>query len=241
MLARVLRHDIRNKLGVVQGNAETVRSETTDDEIAAMATRIEDASQQLLARADKQRSIVRLLVEPSTEVPLSLSDSVTDVVERLKGTYPEAAITVDVPSGLTVTTIPELRRAIEEVVENAIVHADRRPEITVDARTKDGAVELRIEDDGPGIPAAERQVIGERTEIDALRHSNGMGLWLVDHIVAEAGGTVRFADADPRGASSPSSSHGADAATAGTAGRGATPRRRLVVPGTDARRRRRTR
>ncbi|GAB6862106.1 hypothetical protein JCM17092_21950 [Haloplanus litoreus] len=199
VLARVLRHDIRNKLGVVQGNAETVRSETTDDEIAAMATRIEDASQQLLARADKQRSIVRLLVEPSTEVPLSLSDSVTDVVERLKGTYPEAAITVDVPSGLTVTTIPELRRAIEEVVENAIVHADRRPEITVDARTKDGAVELRIEDDGPGIPAAERQVIGERTEIDALRHSNGMGLWLVDHIVAEAGGTVRFADADPRG------------------------------------------
>jgi len=199
VLARVLRHDIRNKLSVVLGNAKTVRTETTDEEIAAMATQIEDASQQLLVQADKQRSIVRLLLEPSTEVPLSLADLVTEVVERLRETHPQAAITVDVPSELTVTAIPELRQAIEEVVENAIVHADRRPEITIDAQARDGTVELRIEDNGPGIPSTERQVIGEETEIDALRHSNGMGLWLVDRIVVEAGGTVRFADADHRG------------------------------------------
>jgi PAS domain S-box-containing protein len=200
VLARVLRHNIRNELNVVSGTAETVRMETDDGDIERMATRIEQASEQLLTQADKQREIVRLLLEPSTEIPLQLDEVVDDIVETLTAQYPHADITVEVPAELELTTIPELRQAITEVAENAIVHADREaPTVTISARCRDGMVEISVADDGPEIPAVERQVVTEETEIDALLHSSGMGLWLASRTVRQAGGTIRFAGVEPRG------------------------------------------
>ncbi|MFA9417279.1 MASE3 domain-containing protein [Natrinema sp. HArc-T2] len=202
VLARVLRHNIRNELNVVTGTAEMIRTEASDDDddLAAMAAQIIAASDQLLAQADKQREIVQFLLEPSTEQSLDLPAVVDDVVRHLERRYPQAAITVDVPASLELRTVPELEQAITELVENGIVHATQdTPAVTISVHSRDQLVEIRVEDDGPGIPAAERQVIAGEAEIDALLHSNGMGLWLVDHIVTDAGGTIRFEDAAPRG------------------------------------------
>ncbi|MFD1563192.1 MASE3 domain-containing protein [Haloarchaeobius amylolyticus] len=201
VLARVLRHNIRNEMNVIAGNAELIREQSDDnDEIVSMAARIIDASDQLLAQADKQREIVQLLSAPSTATMLELPAIVDDIVNGLEQRYPDAEFTVDVPADLELRTLPELEQAITEVVENAIVHDEQgTPEVTISARSRDRTVEIRVEDDGPGIPTAERQVIAGDAEIDALLHSNGMGLWFVDHVVTKAGGTIRFEDADSRG------------------------------------------
>lgn len=200
VLARVLRHNIRNDMSVVLGNAEMIREQTADDDVAEMAALIQRSSQKLLTKSEKQRAIVQLLLEPSAETPIDLSDLVTNVVERLEAQHPRAELSVDVPPDVQVTTLPEIGQAIEEVVANAIVHNDREvPEVTIGARLQSDAVEVRIEDDGPGIPPVERDVITGATEIDALLHSSGMGLWLVNHIVTQAGGAIRFEDAEPRG------------------------------------------
>jgi len=201
VLARVLRHNIRNEVNVIAGNAEMIQELSDDtDDIASMAGRIVDASDHLLAQADKQREIVQFLSAPSTTTTLELSAVVDDIVSHLEQQYPRADITIDIPADLVLRTLPELEQAIMEVVENAIVHTEHgTPAVTISARSRDRAVEIRVEDNGPGIPAAERQVIAGDAEIDALLHSNGMGLWLVDHIVTEAGGTIRFEDAQSRG------------------------------------------
>ncbi|ELZ22976.1 signal-transducing histidine kinase/response regulator [Natrinema limicola JCM 13563] len=201
VLARVLRHNIRNEMNVIAGNAEMIQEQSDDtDDIASMAGRIVDASDQLLAQADKQREIVRLLSAPSTTTTLELSAVVDEIVSQLEQQYSRAEITTDVPADLVLRTLPELEQAIVEVVENAIVHTEcGTPAVTISARSRDRLVEIQVEDNGPGIPAAERQVIAGDAEIDALLHSNGMGLWLVDHIVMEAGGTIRFEDAQSHG------------------------------------------
>ncbi|WP_242611597.1 MASE3 domain-containing protein [Natrinema hispanicum] len=201
VLARVLRHNIRNEVNVIAGNAEMIQELSDDtDDIAPMAGRIVDASDHLLAQADKQREIVQFLSAPSTTTILELSAVVDDIVSQLEQQYPRADITIDIPADLVLRTLPELEQAITEVVENAIVHTEcGTPTVTISARSRDRMVEIRVEDNGPGIPAAERQVIAGDAEIDALLHSNGMGLWLVDHIVMEAGGTIRFEDAQSRG------------------------------------------
>lgn len=201
VLARVLRHTIRNDMNVIAGNAEMIHDVADDnDEIASMAARIVDTTDQLLSQTDKQREIVRLLSTPLTITTLELPAVVDEIVSQLEQQYPQADITADVPAGLAFRTLPELEQAITEVVENAIVHAGQEtPVVTISVRSRDRMIEIRVEDNGPGIPAAERQVIAGDTEIDALLHSNGMGLWLVDHIVTQAGGTVRFEDADSEG------------------------------------------
>nr|WP_231751435.1 ATP-binding protein [Halogeometricum sp. CBA1124] len=55
-------------------------------------------------------------------------------------------------------------------------------------------VELRVTDEGPGIPDHERTVLrnGEET---ALVHGSGMGLWLVRTVVRRIGGRLRVRDA----------------------------------------------
>ena len=200
VLARVLRHNIRNEMNVIAGNAEMIQAEAADDDIATRATRIVAASDRLLTQADKQREIVQLLSAPSTEVPLEFPAIVDDIVTEFKRRYPQAVFTVDVPADFDLRTVPELEQAIREVVENAVIHAEQEsPAVTIRVRPREAAVAIQVEDDGPGIPIEERQVITGDAEIDALLHSNGMGLWLVDYIVTEAGGTVRFEDADGRG------------------------------------------
>lgn len=66
-------------------------------------------------------------------------------------------------------------------------HDDERRRSTPDV------VELRISDDGPGVPPEERAVLAGDREIDPLHHTGGLGLWLTDWIVSQAGGTVEIA------------------------------------------------
>jgi K+-sensing histidine kinase KdpD len=73
-----------------------------------------------------------------------------------------------------------------------VEHADTSPiRIDITIRPVDDGYELAVSDNGPGLPEHERRVItdGEETE---LRHSSGMGLWLVNWIIPEFGGTIQL-------------------------------------------------
>ena len=59
-------------------------------------------------------------------------------------------------------------------------------------------MEVRVADDGPGIPAAEVNVL-ERGYETPLEHGSGLGLWIVNWIVTESGGGISFDENDPRG------------------------------------------
>lgn len=50
---------------------------------------------------------------------------------------------------------------------------------------------LHVEDDGPGIPKQEIEVIDEGEET-ALAHASGLGLWLVEHVVSQSDGSLSF-------------------------------------------------
>jgi signal transduction histidine kinase len=67
----------------------------------------------------------------------------------------------------------------------------------------DGAVEIRVSDEGPGVPPAERERIFERfVRLDAARgRPGGAGLGLpIARCIAEAhGGTLVLADSGPAG------------------------------------------
>jgi len=198
-LDRMLRHNLTNELNVITGRAEMIADRTTG-EIAEWATVIERVAERVLDQAEKERDIVDFLSQPSSPAVVDVRKVATDVAERLGQRYPDADITVDVPAELELTTLPELERALEELVENAIVHTDRSPAtVTIRAATDESRISLTVEDNGPGIPDEERQVIVDDAEIEPLLHSNGMGLWLVKRIVTRAGGTIRFDTAADRG------------------------------------------
>ena len=87
-----------------------------------------------------------------------------------------------------------LRRLLRNLLENAQRHAGGGP-IEVSVQQQTGALELRVSDHGPGVPAAEREAIFEPFyRLPGTRERNGgsgLGLSLVRQIARHHGGTVR--------------------------------------------------
>ncbi|OYR42825.1 PAS sensor protein [Halorubrum sp. Ib24] len=105
---------------------------------------------------------------------------------------PVASLSVSYPRGVRAFTHPELDYAIAELVENAIEHAESTPRVRVDVTETTESVGISIRDNCPPIPPEERYVITDRWEMDDLRHTGGMGLWLVYWVANRSGGDLSF-------------------------------------------------
>lgn len=72
-----------------------------------------------------------------------------------------------------------LTQAISNLVENAIVHGDAPPQVTLDVRKNGDRVIFSVADNGPGIPAQEREKVLRRFyRMDSSRSRPGSGLGL---------------------------------------------------------------
>jgi signal transduction histidine kinase len=118
------------------------------------------------------------------------------VVAEYREAHPEATIEVDVPAGCDVASGDELRTAVSELVENALVHADGVAHVEVTAVERGDSVTLRVVDDGPGIPEPDRSVVSREVDIDQLTHSQGLGLWFVRWVMDACDGQLRLESTD---------------------------------------------
>ncbi|SCG71888.1 sensor histidine kinase [Micromonospora humi] len=131
-----------------------------------------------------------------------------ELLRGVAGRYPSPPVRVDVPAGAwwVEGDAGELRRVLVNLVENALRHADAEVELAVAGPV--GAYHLvTVTDDGPGIPAADRERVFARfTRLDDARARDaggaGLGLAIVRELVRRAGGTVELVDATP-GAAAP--------------------------------------
>ena len=198
VLARVLRHNLRNELSVIRGRAQTIRADA-DGRIAADAEPIVERSERLLKLGDQERRIVDILVENPDRTTLAVDALLERPVAAIRDAHPEATITVDAAT-VDVVAMPQMERAIEELLTNAVVHSDRSaPTVAVTVTVDDGRVGIEVADDGPRIPEMERRILVRGAKIEPLFHGSGLGLWLVYWIVTRSEGTLTFHENEPRG------------------------------------------
>ncbi len=196
ILERILRHNLRNALTVIQGQAELLRwgrADATD----AVDT-ILDRTDSLLEQAEKERSLTELLRGPtettSRDIPTLVETARADVLE----THTDAAVSVDSPETAHTAVIPGFERAIAELLDNAIRHGDD-PSVSVTVREDQSAVEVEIADTGPGLPEIERELLCGVADETPLFHGTGVGLFLVRQLVVRSNGTISVADNEPEG------------------------------------------
>jgi signal transduction histidine kinase len=191
-------HELRSPLATIISALEVAvaHPEVLDKELAA-GTLIPEAHRMqalvddllLLARADERG----LAINPED---VDLDDLAAEAAQRLR-----RETSLDVRTELAPTRLvgdsAALSRALRNVLDNAARHASSR--VDVEVASRDGEAMVSIADDGPGIPAADRDRVFDRfVRLDPDRSRSGggagLGLAIVREIVAAHNGTVTIGD-----------------------------------------------
>ncbi|WP_435194825.1 histidine kinase N-terminal 7TM domain-containing protein [Natronomonas sp. EA1] len=204
VLNRILRHNVRNELNIVDGRLELAR-ELVDDEVGHHLETARESAHRIIDAADQARRIEQMFRESESTVAVPLVATVERVVETGRATFPEAEIDLTVSTAVgDVAAVSVVDRelfgqSLSELIENSVVHSDRdAPSVTVEVGVDGDRAYVRVVDDGPGIPTLEQDVLNGRTET-ALEHSRGLGLWLAQWTISLSGGSLEIGQREPCG------------------------------------------
>ncbi|MGM0399153.1 MAG: GAF domain-containing sensor histidine kinase [Halobacteriota archaeon] len=197
ILQRVLRHNLRNSLNVISGYADTL----PELDRCYPALDIIQKEVSTLVQLSREAQRMEAILHGHTRLQrIDLGSTLAALVADVRRSHPNATIELNGTEPITVSAISELRFALEELVRNAIEHADRPdPTVTVTLDEDDDHVGVRVADDGPGIPETEAGPLRGPGDLDPVNHGSGLGLWLVRLIVQQSNGSISIRSADPRG------------------------------------------
>lgn len=186
--ASIVSHDLRNPLNVAAGRLDLARETCDDDNLEDVARahgRMEALIDDLLALAREGRSVLE------TE-PVDVAAAVADCWCHVETA--EADLEVETERSI-VADPSRFQRLLENLVRNAVEHAG--PDVTVRVGDLDDGI--YVEDDGPGIPAANREAVFE-TGYSEFQDGTGFGLGIVERICEAHGWEVAVTDGDDGGA-----------------------------------------
>lgn len=203
-------HELQTPLATIAAHAEEALDPGTPepdvreatDVIARQAGRLSELVRDLLELARVESRGFR----PETE-PVDVAALVEELGREWRPRLEAAGRTLEVESDPDAVLEAEptlLRRAVENLLENALKHGREGP-IVLAARAEPDAVAIEVSDAGPGIPAEDRPRIFERfyrVEKGRARATGGTGLGLaiVKHVAEVHGGAVSVDSRPGKGA-----------------------------------------
>ncbi len=193
--ASVLSHDLRTPLATAQASLDLARRSPADagphlDRLERALDRIDDLVASLLSLA-REGTTVR---EPVLVALADAADRAWDAVDA-----PDARLVVGDGLGIgTVEGDPErVRTLFENLFANAVEHGG--PDVTVRVGPLDGGSGFYVEDDGPGIPEADRERVLEHG-VSTVEGRTGFGLSIVQRIAEAHGWTTSVGEGSEGGA-----------------------------------------
>ena len=200
----LLRHDIQNSMTVIRARGQAL-SESCDGQDARYADTIVEQSDEVIDLIDQFRVLLGALTDTGSgdTHPVDLSAVLEDRIETARTTYPELAVTADIPEGVDVVANDVLGSVFGNLLNNAVEHNDTdEPTVEVTATERADTVVVRIADDGPGIPDELKETVFRRGN-RGLKESDigsGFGLFFVDAMMDQYDGEITVGDNDLRGA-----------------------------------------
>jgi signal transduction histidine kinase len=194
-------HELRTPLSILRNEVElALAAERSPEELRVALESIGEEVERLIRLSRDLLALAR-----ADEGGMALEREDVDLAElsrRVAAGPARGAASVEIPKPLRARVDPiKLEQAIGNLVDNALLHG--APPVTIAGERSNGAVVLRVRDGGAGFDedlagrATDRFARGPRAR---SMPGSGLGLSIVEAIVAAHGGTVSIATDDGPGA-----------------------------------------
>jgi two-component system sensor histidine kinase KdpD len=203
-------HDLRTPLATISAGAATLAGNLDNlgaAERRALAICVSEEAERVSERITTLLDLVRLetgAIQPRLDV-YALDEIVGTVLHRLERRLYRHRVRVEIPESLPMLRIDG--RLIEQVLENLLDNAAKYTPAGTDIRISASAgrrqVEVSIEDNGPGLPTADPQILFEKFQRGAPEGTVGgigLGLAICRTILALHQGRVWAENRAPHGA-----------------------------------------
>lgn len=193
---RVLRHDIKNDMTVIKGRANLIVDADPEDELVEeSAGAINRQTEKVLEVIDSTSAISEAISENPDFESIDLVAVVEEVVDRCDSSL-SGTVTSELPDSARILANESVRTVVSNLVENGIEHNDSDdPRVHLTLERENGTIELCVEDNGPGVPEADKERIFEPRSEDTGKG----GLHVVRALVESYGGEIHVEDNRPRG------------------------------------------
>jgi signal transduction histidine kinase len=197
---RTVSHELRTPLTLIHGYAELLytRDQSLDETGKRMVAHIYSGSTQLTRLVEDLLDFARidrgeLAVDPHD---CDLVPTLRDVLATFQGSVTTGRLSLQLPERLLAHADPaRISQVVTNLLENAIKYAPKGS-ITLRAWAVPGGAHIEVQDEGPGIAAAEQSRLWEKfyrgTHVDGRDGvpGSGIGLAVVKSLVEAQGGTV---------------------------------------------------
>jgi two-component system nitrogen regulation sensor histidine kinase NtrY len=205
--ARRMAHEIKNPLTPIRLAAERMRRRAlaVDADPEGLATVVREGASTIIEEVTTLSSLVdtfgRFARLPAADLaPTDLGAVVQQVTNLYANVKRGVTVSADVPEALPLVRADaeQVKRALINLVDNAVAATPGGGHVRIVAGVEDGRARLAVEDDGAGIPEAERERVFDPAYSTKARGS-GLGLAIVARIAAEHAGLVRVEENVPHG------------------------------------------
>ena len=205
-VARRLAHEIKNPLTPIQLSAERLQRKLGEpgaphaEFVRECTTTIVGEVEALKGLVDEFSQFARMPAPKA--VPSSLNDAVLAALALYDGLLPGVTIDRVLAANLPPVRLDEeqIKRVLINLIDNAVEAMQRSGRLVVETAHDPvhKVARIVVADDGPGIPAADRDKLF-LPYYSTKGRGSGLGLAIVRRIAAEHGGNVEVSDNVPKG------------------------------------------
>jgi two-component system sensor histidine kinase KdpD len=195
-LLRSVSHDLRTPLATIRAVASDLRDGVVYDDAVRtelLATVCDEAERldRIVANLLSMSRIEAGAFQPERQA-VDLDELVTDRVRRMKDLFRRVRVQMELPRDLPLVDgdYSQLDQVFTNLLENAARHAPPGSFVRISGRSRAGDVEVRVADEGIGVPDWERLKVFEPFRRGEGSGSSGVGLAICKAVVEAHGGTI---------------------------------------------------
>ena len=185
----LIRHDLRNEVGVIFGNIDAVRMlgfTENNNELSEMIDSTEAVGEHILELLDT-------MGQPSERIENNIFALLNKTASQFKEVNIRFSfsITTSIEKNTEILGSKLLHMVFENLFRNCMTYAGENPEVAINISSESGFVSIVFSDNGPGIAAEVRDQLFEK---GVTTEGTGLGLYLSRKIMQSIGGSIELVE-----------------------------------------------